>query len=104
MRKSTVGWSIINVLLDFTGGFLSIFQIFIDGANTGDWNVFGGGGAFNVAKFCLGITSIVFDIVFMIQHYGLYNPKKRQQLADQKDGLKIPLDDKGSLNSHTQGY
>ena len=75
-NQSTEGWSIANVLLDFTGGSFSILQIFIDGANTGDWNVFGKGGSFNVAKFCLGFTSIVFDIVFMIQHYVLYKPKK----------------------------
>ncbi|CAG9329434.1 unnamed protein product [Blepharisma stoltei] len=71
-RKSTIGWSIMNVLLDFTGGSLSILQIFIDGANTGDWNVFGNGGAFNVAKFCLGFLSMSFDVIFMIQHYVLY--------------------------------
>lgn len=28
-RKSTVGWSIGNVLLDFTGGSCSIIQMFI---------------------------------------------------------------------------
>ena len=27
--KSTVGWSIGNVLLDFTGGTLSILQMFL---------------------------------------------------------------------------
>ena len=88
-RQSTEGWSIANVLLDFTGGAFSILQIFIDGANTGDWNVFGGGGSFNIAKFCLGFTSIVFDIVFMIQHYILYKPKHYHQ-----KNLEL-LDDKG---------
>ena len=28
-RKSTVGWSIGNILLDFTGGSLSIIQVII---------------------------------------------------------------------------
>ena len=28
-RKSTVGWSIGNILLDFTGGSLSIIQVMI---------------------------------------------------------------------------
>ena len=28
-RKSTIGWSITNVLLDFLGGFLSIMQMFL---------------------------------------------------------------------------
>lgn len=71
-RKSTVGWSILNILLDFTGGSLSVLQIFIDGANTGNWNVFGNGGTFNIAKFLLGFVSMFFDVIFMIQHYILY--------------------------------
>mmetsp|Transcript_4939 Transcript_4939/g.9260 ORF Transcript_4939/g.9260 Transcript_4939/m.9260 type:complete len:260 (+) Transcript_4939:1431-2210(+) len=77
VRKSTIGWSIINVMLDFTGGTLSLLQIFIDGANTGQWNVFAGG--FNVAKFCLGLTSMVFDVLFMIQHYLLYPESKTKE-------------------------
>ena len=32
-RKSTFGWSIGNILLDFTGGFLSIGQMFVDAYN-----------------------------------------------------------------------
>ena len=32
-RKSTMGWSIGNVLLDFTGGILSIAQMFIQSYN-----------------------------------------------------------------------
>ncbi len=35
-RKSTMGWSIGNVLLDFTGGLLSIMQMFILAYNNGD--------------------------------------------------------------------
>lgn len=88
LRKSTEGWSIENVMLDFTGGSLSILQIFIDGANSGDWNVFGGGGSFNIAKFCLGFTSIVFDIVFMYQHYVLY-----RHAPETKRNLEINLSD-----------
>lgn len=34
-RQSTVGWSIGNVLLDFTGGILSIAQMFIISYNNG---------------------------------------------------------------------
>ena len=34
-RKSTVGWSIGNVLLDLTGGILSILQIFLVSYNSG---------------------------------------------------------------------
>lgn len=34
-RKSTVGWSIGNVLLDFTGGTLSMGQMLINAYNYG---------------------------------------------------------------------
>jgi len=34
-HKSTVGWSIGNILLDFTGGILSMLQMFLLAYNTG---------------------------------------------------------------------
>ena len=34
-RKSTDGWSIGNVLLDFTGGSLSMLQLFLLAYNNG---------------------------------------------------------------------
>ena len=34
-RKSTQGWSIGNVLLDFTGGSLSLLQMFLLAYNSG---------------------------------------------------------------------
>ena len=95
-RKSTVGWSIGNVLLDFTGGTLSILQMFLISYNYGnylsilliylsinifyvsilmilfihsdDWkSIFG-----DPTKFGLGAFSICFDLLFMTQHYILY--------------------------------
>lgn len=70
-RKSTVGWNIINILLDLTGGIFSFLQIAIDAIN-GEGSLFGGGGAFNVVKFILSVTSIFFDSIFIFQHYVLY--------------------------------
>jgi cystinosin len=35
-RKSTIGWSIANVLLDISGGLLSFSQQFIDAINSGN--------------------------------------------------------------------
>ena len=67
-RKSTVGWSIGNILLDFTGGFMNICQMVLQASNTEDWSGFYG----NPVKFGLGIVSIIFDILFIIQHYVLY--------------------------------
>ncbi|CAO3664759.1 unnamed protein product [Rhizopus stolonifer] len=41
-RQSTTGWSIHNILLDFTGGALSIIQLMLDASLSGDWSgVFG---------------------------------------------------------------
>nr|XP_018915761.1 PREDICTED: cystinosin homolog isoform X1 [Bemisia tabaci]XP_018915762.1 PREDICTED: cystinosin homolog isoform X1 [Bemisia tabaci]XP_018915763.1 PREDICTED: cystinosin homolog isoform X1 [Bemisia tabaci]XP_018915764.1 PREDICTED: cystinosin homolog isoform X1 [Bemisia tabaci]XP_018915765.1 PREDICTED: cystinosin homolog isoform X1 [Bemisia tabaci] len=67
-RKSTMGWSIGNIILDFTGGTLSMGQMLINGYNYDDWkSIFG-----DPTKFGLGFFSVVFDIFFMIQHYVLY--------------------------------
>ncbi|KAF6039929.1 CTNS [Bugula neritina] len=73
-RKSTVGWSIGNILLDFTGGTGSILQMLLLAYNFNDWaSIFT-----NPAKFWLGALSILFDILFMVQHYILY----RNRLED----------------------
>ena len=57
-RKSTVGWSLENILLDFTGGMFSMVQQFIDTANIV-------GEEFNIVKFLLGLISVCFDLIFM---------------------------------------
>lgn len=77
VRKSTVGWSIFTIICDFTGGTFSILQQFIDmfynGYTNGDWSFFGNSSdAFNIVKFLLGIISIIFDLIFMTQHWVLY--------------------------------
>merc|ERR1719427_2152009 len=67
-RKSTVGWSIGNILLDFTGGALSILQMILISYNNDDWSsIFG-----DPTKFGLGFFSVVFDVFFMLQHYIFY--------------------------------
>ena len=79
-RKRTDGWSLENVLLDLTGGLLSFVQIFIDWADSGTTSQFSGG--LNVAKFLLAIVCIVFDLIFLFQHYVLYpRPSKGLQEA-----------------------
>ena len=67
-RKSTVGWSIGNVLLDFVGGSFSLLQMFLQSYNNDEWKLIFG----DPTKFGLGVFSIIFDIVFMVQHYCLY--------------------------------
>ena len=63
-----MGWSIGNILLDFTGGVLSMLQMFLIGYNNDDWDsIFG-----DFTKFGLGLISVLFDVVFIVQHYWLY--------------------------------
>ncbi|KAI9319305.1 PQ loop repeat-domain-containing protein [Dichotomocladium elegans] len=70
-RKSTVGWSIHNILLDFTGGVLSVAQLLLDASLSGDWSGVSG----DPVKFGLGFVSIAFDLLFMTQHYILYRDR-----------------------------
>lgn len=82
-RKSTEGWSIGNVLLDFTGGSFSLIQMFLEAYNNDKWRfIFG-----DPTKFGLGIFSIFFDILFIIQHYCLYRNREPmyQDLDEQND-------------------
>mmetsp|Transcript_52592 Transcript_52592/g.94419 ORF Transcript_52592/g.94419 Transcript_52592/m.94419 type:complete len:311 (+) Transcript_52592:40-972(+) len=67
-RKSTEGWTIYNVLLDFSGGLLSVAQLLVDAIRKDDWSAITG----DPAKLLLGNVSVFFDLIFMIQHYCLY--------------------------------
>ena len=76
-RKSTVGWSLGNVLLDMTGGLLSILQMFVIAYNYDDFtSIFG-----DFTKFGLGAISISFDIVFIFQH--IYFTKRNKGAENQ---------------------
>lgn len=82
-RQSTEGWSIGNVLLDFTGGSFSLLQMFLQAYNNDKWKfIFG-----DPTKFGLGVLSIFFDVVFIVQHYCLYRNREPmyQDLDDQND-------------------
>ncbi|KAJ2237302.1 hypothetical protein IWW45_001056 [Coemansia sp. RSA 485] len=73
-RKSTAGWSIHNILLDFTGGVLSFTQLFMDAFRLGTvGDVLG-----NPVKLGLGMASIGFDLVFMGQHYVWFAEDRRR--------------------------
>lgn len=67
-RQSTVGWSIRQIILDFGGGLFSLTQLVLDCAVTQDLSGIVG----NLAKFFLGLVSMVFDVIFLWQHYILY--------------------------------
>ncbi|CAL3969302.1 unnamed protein product [Diplocarpon coronariae] len=82
-NKSTHGWSIAQILLDYVGGILSILQLGIDSYLQGDWSGITG----NPVKLALGNISIFFDIIFIVQHYILYP----QRAKNVEDGEADPL-------------
>ena len=63
-NKSTSGWSIGNVMLDFSGGMFSLLQLVIEAV--GNNRPIIGDGAFNAIKFALSILSIGYNIIFFI--------------------------------------
>jgi cystinosin len=77
-RQSTVGWSIGNIVLDFSGGTLSMIQLIIDASLEGDWTEVTG----NPAKFGLSLLSMLFDVLFIVQHYVLYRDRKDSALEN----------------------
>ncbi|KAI0979540.1 hypothetical protein GJ496_000580 [Pomphorhynchus laevis] len=76
-RRSTVGWSISAILLDIIGGFCSFAQQFIIAINFAKWSVVYG----NMVKLLLAIASIIFDVIFILQHYVLYRNVKETNLS-----------------------
>lgn len=71
-RKSTDGFSIGNILLDFLGGCTNYAQMVVQSVDQNSWVNFYG----NIGKTLLSLVSIFFDLLFMCQHYVLYPAKK----------------------------
>ncbi|KAI4290096.1 MAG: hypothetical protein L6R35_000616, partial [Caloplaca aegaea] len=67
-RKSTVGWSIEQIVLDLVGAVFSVAQLIIDSLLQGDWSGVTG----NPVKFGLGNVTVVFDVIFVLQRYVFY--------------------------------
>ncbi|KAI1720928.1 cystinosin like protein [Ditylenchus destructor] len=64
---------------------MDICQMVLQGSNTEDWSAFYG----NPVKFGLGMISMVFHVVFIVQHYGLYrhaDPEADYNQVDTNDG------------------
>ena len=65
-RKSTKGWPLPKMLLDFLGGLLSLISGLVSMEN-----------GFNFAKTGLAILTIAYNLVFFFQRFCLYRiPKK----------------------------
>ncbi|CAB1427128.1 unnamed protein product [Pleuronectes platessa] len=105
-RQSTDGWSIGNVLLDFIGGNLSILQMILQSYNNDEWRLIFG----DPTKFGLGLFSVVFDILFMIQHYCLYRQQPQYETTihhpDQmplQSSVTVHRRPPGPITSHHRG-
>ncbi|KAL3629132.1 hypothetical protein CASFOL_026354 [Castilleja foliolosa] len=73
-RKSTSGFSIGMVLLDLLGGISNNIQMLMQSLDQKSWENFYG----NLGKSLLATVTIVFDLIFMVQHYALYPHKKAE--------------------------
>jgi len=94
-HKTTKGFSMENVMLDFTGGIFSLSQQVIDSVNKNDWSIIFG----NIPKLILALQSICFDILFFFQHFCLYGAEKDRPIPGEetrtwirKDRFKISGD------------
>lgn len=72
-RKSTKGWSIFNIILDLVGGGFSLASGSVSLQN-----------GLNVTKLFLAILTVVYDLIFVVQHYVLYrgNDEKTERLVE----------------------
>jgi len=81
-RQSTTGWSIYNILLDFSGGILSLAQLLLDALLSNDVS----GVVGNPAKLGLSILAIGFDVLFIVQHYVLY-PEESKDATEERQPI-----------------
>lgn len=86
-RKSTEGWSIWQILLDFNGGVLSLAQLIIDASLQDGWSGITG----NPLKFGLGIVSIFFDVIFILQHYVFFRDQNSTNVKSPEERGTEPL-------------
>ncbi len=86
-RQSTFGWSIGQILLDFSGGVLSIVQLLIDASLQPDWS----GVIGNPVKLGLGNVSIFFDLIFITQHFFLYRHAEHDKSNGDVEDTEEPL-------------
>ena len=70
-HRSTKGWSVGNILLDLSGGLASLVQMVLVAHNSRDWDSLTG----NPTKLGLAGVSLVFDVLFLTQHFVLYRNK-----------------------------
>ncbi|KAL2335234.1 hypothetical protein Fmac_016447 [Flemingia macrophylla] len=86
LRKSTDGFSIGSVLLDFSGGVFNYSQMAVQSIDQGSWVNFYG----NIGKVLISLVTIIYDSILMCQHYVLYPVKKELTLKSPEE-ISQPL-------------
>jgi len=86
-RKSTEGFSIENMLLDLSGGSLSLLQSLIIAHLDGDWSSITG----NPVKLGLSLFSLFFPTLFVVQHFILYRPRMKRVASPHHHDERGPL-------------
>ena len=86
-RKSTEGYSITAVWLDFTGAVLLLLQMFFDGIIRHKWSLMI---TLNIPKFVLCFEVILFNLIYAFQHYVLYGVR----IIPVEDTAEKQLDEK----------
>ncbi|POS88432.1 hypothetical protein EPUL_000027 [Erysiphe pulchra] len=84
LNKSTKGFAMDQILLDLSGGIASVLQLAVDSYYQGDWSGVTG----NPTKLLLGNITIVFDIIFLTQHYCLYFDENYHAVEEQEPLLE----------------
>eukprot|EP00899_Mesostigma_viride_P014273 jgi/Mesvir1/22847/Mv20103-RA.2 len=93
-RQSTDGWSVGNIQLDLTGALASFAQMATQAADQSSLSVFQG----DVGKIGLSLETLVFDLLFVWQHYVLFSgnePPQRYSKLDTLDAFDLDGDDNG---------
>ncbi|MED6223249.1 hypothetical protein PIB30_072176 [Stylosanthes scabra] len=91
LRKSTDGFSIGGVLLDFSGGVFNYAQMAVQSIDQGSWVNFYG----NMGKVLISLVTIFYDSILMLQHYVFYPHKK--WLSKNNREIKQPLINEGLI-------
>lgn len=89
-NKSTMGWSLENVVLDLIGGLCSLSQSVVDAADANNIYLVLG----NPIKLALGVISLMFDVIFIFQYF-YYRRHESSLEIEESDPL---IDEAGENN------
>jgi len=99
-RKSTAGYSPVNICLDFSGSTFVVMQMTFIAINRNDiWSMFG-----NPAKFGVGFASWIFTGIFMVQNFILYRNGAPYSPIPETDSKEKLEKDSGIEDSRTNNY